>query len=159
MHVCDEILTRRSVYDRIAAFTKVPWWFTGPIHYRESALNLGTYLGNGQLLGHMTTIAPKGRGPFFGPNAFFDGAVDAYRLLHFDKVVDWGIGNALYLAEEWNGEGYHLHGIPSPYVWGGTNIQVPGKYISDGRFAAGVWDIQLGVAAIIKGLYIKVGKL
>jgi lysozyme family protein len=158
--IADRIVANREVYSRVSeAVGKVPWWFIGCLHYRESNLNLETYLGNGQSLNHVTTLRPPGRGPFPGPDGFFHGCVDALKMLHFDKVVDWGIGNALYLAEEFNGEGYHYHGIPSPYVFGGTDVQRPGKYVRDGVFDRSQWDSQLGVAAILKTLYIRLGQL
>jgi hypothetical protein len=51
-----------------------------------------------------------------------------------------------------NGWGYLGYGIPSPYVFGGTNIQKPGKYTSDGHFEW-VTDTQLGTMAIIERLF------
>ena len=43
-------------------------------------------------------------------------------------------------------------GLPSPYVWGGTNIQKPGKYVRDGVLSKKVWDTQPGCAPILKVL-------
>ena len=60
-------------------------------HYRESNFNFDTYLGNGQSLARVTTIVPKGRGPFTGPDAFINGAIDALRLEGFIGANDWGI--------------------------------------------------------------------
>jgi lysozyme family protein len=146
----ERILNLKPLYDKVLG---VPWWFIGVLHYREANLAITAYLGNGQPLNRVTTATPKGRGPFLGPNAFVDGCVDALKMLKYDQVRDWSIGNALYLAEEFNGEGYHLRGLPSPYVWGGTSVQVPGKYDVDGHFVPTLWDKQLGVAAILKGVY------
>jgi len=69
-------LKGRNTYQQIETKTGVPWWFVGLCHYRESHFDFNTYLGNGQALGKITTIVPKGRGPFLGANAFVDGAVD-----------------------------------------------------------------------------------
>ena len=44
---------------------------------------------------------------------------------------------------------YH-NGMPSPYIWGGTSIQRPGKYIRDGVFSSTTWDTQPGVAPIMR---------
>jgi lysozyme family protein len=40
-------------------------------------------------------------------------------------------------------------GLPSPYIWGGTNIQKRGKYVGDGKFSRTAWDTQPGVAPMI----------
>ncbi len=74
------LLNGKSTYQQVESKTGVPWWFVGLCHYRESNYNFNTYLGNGQPLNQPTTIVPKGRGPFTGPNAFVDGPVDALRL-------------------------------------------------------------------------------
>jgi hypothetical protein len=39
--------------------------------------------------------------------------------------------------------------MPSPYIWGGTNQQVRGKYIRDGVFDPEHMDTQLGCAGLI----------
>ena len=70
----------KSIYQQIETITRVPWYFIGLCHDREFGFDLNTYLGNGQPLNRVTTIVPKGRGPFLGPNAFVDGAVDALRI-------------------------------------------------------------------------------
>ena len=70
------MLKGKTTYQQIEAKTNAPWHFVALCHYRESHFDFDTYLGNGQSLGRVTTIVPKGRGPFTGPNAFVDGAVD-----------------------------------------------------------------------------------
>jgi hypothetical protein len=40
--------------------------------------------------------------------------------------------------------------VPSPYLFGATNIQKPGKYIADGVWSARAIDKQIGCAALIK---------
>lgn len=74
------LLKNKGIYQQIEAITHVPYYFIGLCHDRESNFDLNTYLGNGQALDRVTTIVPKGRGPFLGPNAFVDGAVDALRI-------------------------------------------------------------------------------
>lgn len=74
------LLRNKTVYQQIEAITNVPWYFIGLCHDRELGFDLNTYLGNGQPLNRVTTNVPKGRGPFLGPSAFVDGAVDALRI-------------------------------------------------------------------------------
>ncbi|RNJ44982.1 peptidoglycan-binding protein [Mesorhizobium erdmanii] len=151
------ILDGKPIYTQIESRTGVPWWFVGLCHYRESSLNFGTYLGNGQPLGQRTTIVPKGRGPFTGPNAFVDGALDALRLEGFVGASDWGIARTLFRLEGFNGYGYHGKGVNSPYLYGGSTLYGPpeargGKYVRDHVFDPNFVDTQLGTAVILKAL-------
>lgn len=139
----------KATYAAISALTGVPWALLAVIHRREGDGNFGTYLGNGQSLARRTTIVPKGRGPFTGPNAFLKGAVDALKIDGLTSVQDWRLEKQLYYTEIFNGGGYDARGLPSPYVWGGTNIQKPGKYESDGNFNPRVMDMQPGTAPLL----------
>lgn len=127
----------------------VPWVLTAILHERESSGNFDTYLGNGQSLARKTTIVPKGRGPFFGPDAFERGALDAFAIDGLSAVFDWRLEKMLYYTELFNGAGYHMKGLPSAYVWGGTNIQKPGKYVSDGVWDSTFMDTQPGTAPLL----------
>ena len=147
----------KARYLAIEARTGVPWWFIGLCHYRESAFNFETYLGNGQALDRRTTIVPKARGPFTGPDAFADGAVDALRLEGLIGVSDWSAARVLYRLEGFNGYGYHAKGVNSPYLWGGSTAYGPpdargGKFVRDHVFDPNVVDTQLGTAVILKAL-------
>lgn len=147
--IADRIL---KVYDRYTPITQktgVPEWAIGILHYRESNLNFGTYLGNGQSLSRRTTIVPKGRGPFA---SFEEGGVDALKYEGLDKVGNWTAARFLFESEKYNGFGYYMRGVNSPYVWGGTSHQQRGKFTSDGVFNSNVMDTQLGSAAILKAL-------
>ncbi len=127
----------------------VPWYMIALLHLRESNRNFKTYLGNGQPLNRRTTIVPEGRGPF---KTFFDGAMDALAIDGLSAVLDWRLEKVLYYQELFNGAGYHLRGLPSPYIWGGTNQQKPGKYVADHKFSATVVDKQPGCAPILATL-------
>ena len=153
----NRLLHGKSTYQQVESKTGVPWWFVGLCHYRESNFNFDTYLGNGQSLARVTTIVPKGRGPFTGPDAFTNGALDALRLEGFIGANDWAIARTLYRLEGFNGYGYHGKGVNSPYLYGGSNIYGPpeakgGKYVADHVFNPGVVDTQLGTAVILKAL-------
>lgn len=137
-------------YKKLESLTGVPPQVTAIIHERESGANLSTYLGNGQPLNRVTTIVPKGRGPF---DSFVDGGVDAYRL---EKMlgVKWrdahGTPRLSYFVEKMNGFGYRGHGINSPYLYAGSNLYTRGKYTSDGHFDRYHEDTQLGAITIFK---------
>ena len=141
-------IDHKGIYQTIEAKTGVPWAMIAVLHRRESNANFNTYLGNGQPLIHRTTIVPKGRGPFLGATAFIDGAVDALKIDGLADVKDWRpVEKQLFWITGFNGWGYGLK--PSPYVWGGTNIQKPGKYVRDHVFDPRVWDTQPGAAPLL----------
>jgi lysozyme family protein/peptidoglycan hydrolase-like protein with peptidoglycan-binding domain len=151
------LLKNKSTYQEIQRITNVPWYFIGLCHDRESRFDLTTYLGNGQPLNRVTTIVPKGRGPFLGPNAFVDGAVDALRIQGFVGARDWSVARTLFRLEGFNGYGYHSRGVNSPYLWSGSTVYGPpeeraGKFVADGVFDPNKVDPQLGVAVILKEL-------
>jgi lysozyme family protein/peptidoglycan hydrolase-like protein with peptidoglycan-binding domain len=152
-----QLLKNKAIYQKIQSITNVRWWFVGLCHYRESNFNLNTYLGNGQPLDRVTTIVPKGRGPFHGPDAFIDGAVDAFKLEGFVGATDWSIARALFRLEGFNGYGYHSRGVNSPYLWGGSTVYGPpearaGKFVADHVFDPDKVDPQLGTAVVLKEL-------
>lgn len=145
-------IDHKAIYQAISdgSSSKVPWPMIAAIHRRESDGNFSTYLGNGQSLAHRTTEVPENRGPFTGANAFVNGGIDAIKQEGWGSIIDWRLEKQLYYAMLFNGTGYEaLHGIPSPYVWGGTNIQRPGKYIGDHRYNSHVMDPQGGVAPLL----------
>jgi lysozyme family protein len=119
----------------------------GLIHLRESSLNFATYLGNGDPLSRPTTHVPKHRGPF---PTFLAGSIDALKLDHLTDVHDWRLEKDFYYQELFNGTGYDLHGVPSAYIWGGTNIQRPGKFIRDHVWSSTTWDTQPGIAPVLQ---------
>lgn len=146
-------IANKATYLSIEKATGVPWSMIAVIHRREN-ISFKTYLGNGQSLLKRTTIVPKRRGPFKTPavsweKAFFNGAVDALSIEGYAAVKDWRLEKELYHLEQYNGIGYFLHGIPSPYLWGGTNIQVRGKYVRDGVLDLRYWDKQPGCAPLL----------
>lgn len=160
-------LKNKDKYIAVEKATRVPWPLVYVNHVRESDADFNTYLGNGQRLDRRTTIVPEGRGPFCDSlpapfEAFVRGAVDAYAIDGLSAVqqpsdqwvlgTEWGswpIEKMLYYSERFNGWGYYLHGIRSPYVWGGTIMQERGKYVSDGNLDLSVWDTQPGCAPIL----------
>jgi lysozyme family protein len=144
-----QLYVHKARYQAIEAATGVPWHLVAVLHLRESGADFGTYLGNGQSLRRRTTIVPKGRGPF---DTFEAGAIDALKLDGLTSVKDWRLEKELYYCETFNGGGYDARGLPSPYLWGGTSIQRPGKYTSDHGWDGKIWDTQPGCAPILSRL-------
>lgn len=139
-------IDHKAEYFEIEQATGVTWPHVAVLHRRESDSDFSTYLGNGQPLNRVTTIVPKGRGPF---PSFLAGAIDAFAIDGLDKVIDWRLEKILYYCEIFNGLGYENKGLPSPYIWGGTNQQRSGKYVADGVFDPNVMDTQPGCAPIL----------
>lgn len=140
---------KTSHYDHVELATGVPWYVVAAIDMREEDFNHSEYLGNGDPWNKVSVHVPKGRGPF---SSWYDGAIDALKLEGFDQIKHWDIVTALIKLELYNGLGYKKKGIPSPYVWAGTNIQTTGKYVADGSFDASAWDSQPGCAGLLLAL-------
>lgn len=144
-------IAHKAIYQEASRVTGMPWAMIAIIHRREGDSDFNTYLGNGQSLKRKTTIVPKGRGPFLGPKAFIDGCIDSIRQEGWARIADWtSLERALFYCELFNGAGYDAKGLPSPYLWGGTNIQRPGKYIKDHVFSTKAMDSQPGCAPLLQ---------
>lgn len=149
-----KIAANRARYEVVAKATGVPWDVIGVIHYREASGSFEGVLHNGQKIigtGKLTTIVPKGRGPF---STWEEAAKDALVVCppHAAKNKDWSIAGTLDLLERYNGLGYRNKGRPSPYLWAGTDQYVKGKYVADGKYDPEHVDQQLGVAPILMKL-------
>lgn len=142
----------KARYKAVEKLTGVPWWFVAVVHEREASQNWNTQLGQGDPLNKKSTHVPKGRGPFTGPTAWEDAAVDALtKCAPFaSKNTDWSPGGALSMLEKYNGLGYANKGRPSPYIWAGTDQYVSGKYVADGVYDPNKVDTQLGCAGLLK---------
>lgn len=142
------LLANKNRYVNVQNGTGVPWPIIAVIHEREASQSWLANLAQGDPWNRVSIHVPRGRGPF---KSWEDAAHDALvncppRLGAWE---DWSIAGALTALEEYNGEGYFLHGIPSPYVWASTNQYVRGKYIADGHFDPNAIDHQLGCAALL----------
>lgn len=137
--------------DEVSAKTGVPKAFIALSMLRESDLNWGCHLHNGDSLQSRTHNVPAGRPPVGSPP--FDwatSAVDALIYEGYNQITDWGIERVLYCEEQYNGWGYWNMGRPSAYIWSYSDQYVSGKYTSDNHYEAGVVDNQLGVAVVLK---------
>ena len=146
--VAKRLVAAKSRYQAVSAKTGVPWFVIAVIHQRESSQNFSRSLAQGDPWNAVSTHVPKGRGPFSSWEA---AAVDALAVCppYASKWKDWSAGGTMTLLEQYNGLGYANKGIPSPYVWSGTDQYVAGKYIADGVFSATTVDKQLGCAGLI----------
>ena len=146
------IINHKGKYRDVEKATGVPWFFTGPVHYRESTGDFEGVLHNGEKIigtGRKTRLVPAGRGPF---DSWESAAIDAVEYMKLDKVSEWDLARTLYEFERYNGFGYIKQGVNSPYVWAGTSLQQPGKYVRDGVFDKNHIDAQLGCAAMLSSL-------
>lgn len=136
-------------YQAVEKTTGVPWQFTAVTHEREASQRWNTQLGQGDPLNRKSTHVPKGRGPF---TTWEDGAVDALVNCapYAARNKDWSIGGTLAMLEKYNGLGYASKGVPSPYIWAGTDQYVKGKYVADGVYDPNHVDTQLGCAGLLK---------
>ncbi len=57
------------------------------------------------------------------------------------------------LLEQYNGLGYAAKGLPSPYVWSGTDQYRSGKYVSDGVWSSAAISQQIGGMVLLKALH------
>jgi lysozyme family protein len=157
---CERLLHDKPVYQRIFEATGVPAAGLMALAEREMGGNLNCYLGNGQRLTKRTTIVPINRGPFPDTEeGFIAGALDALHLDGLDQVArmpgGWTLPRFAYESEKWNGWGYRAPRIriPSPYPFGGTTVQKPGKFIRDHVYSPTLMDPQLGTIAIVEKLF------
>lgn len=151
----------KARYVAIASAAGVPWFVIAVIHERESGQDFDTQLGQGDPLDEVSEHDPAGRGPFLShpsdpplQDAFYRGALDALIdcAPHAARWKDWTAGGTMTLLEEYNGLGYAAMGVPSAYVWSGTDQYVSGKYIADHVYRAGVIDVQEGCAPILAAM-------
>jgi lysozyme family protein len=107
-------------YQAVEKAAGVPWYMIAAIHERESSQSWKSSLAQGEPWDRVSSHVPRGRGPFRSWEA---AAIDALALDGLTKVIDWRLEKIFYYLELYNGWGYHAHGVPSPYLFGATNIQ------------------------------------
>jgi lysozyme family protein len=139
--------TAKVRYQTVEKETGVPWFFIAVVHEREASQNWNTQLGQGDPLNRVSVHVPKGEGPFKTWEAGAVVAMHDYPCA--DRNKDWTVGPFLTLLEQYNGLGYFERGIPSPYVWSGTDQYHSGKFTRDGEFSAHTVDVQDGCAGLL----------
>ncbi|MBV8252584.1 MAG: hypothetical protein JO154_08250 [Chitinophaga sp.] len=132
---------------------RIPWYFIACVHYLECGFSFSKHLHNGDPLTGYTVQVPANR-PQVGhkpPFTFEESAVDALKLMGFDKVSSWKLPFILRKLEAYNGFGYFkFHSMNSPYLWSYSNQYTKGKYVKDGKFDSEAVSAQCGSAVILK---------
>ncbi len=154
-------MANKEKYEEVAEKTGLAPEAIAAIHWRESSGNFNTYLHNGQPLGQVTTIVPKGI--YF--EDWTEAAIDAIKGQNDDAFWMYAsdgsntdisstgkLSDILVFTERYNGYGMRNKGLPSSYVWSGTTTYQGGRYAGDGDFRANENDDQLGTAIMIKTL-------
>lgn len=146
--VAKRLVSAKAVYQRIETQTGVPWYIIAVIHEREAAQDFHKSIAQGDPWDKTSTHVPAGRGPF---TSFEEAAYDAlvHCAPHAAANKDWSAGGALTLLERYNGTGYASKGLPSPYIWSGTDQYKSGKYVADHVFDPNKVDEQLGCAGLL----------
>lgn len=150
-NIAVQLFKTKKRYQDVESETGVPWPIIAVIHERESSQNFTTQLGQGDPLNRVSVHVPAGRGPF---DAWEDGAYDALVNCapYLARRKDWSLSAALTALETYNGIGYAAKGVPSPYLWSGTDQYRSGKYVADGVYDPNKIDAQLGCAALLMSL-------
>jgi lysozyme family protein len=142
-------------------YQPVPWWFIAVVSEREygGPPRWDRQLGQGDPLRAASIHEPAGRGPFPDHPGDATPGNDAWTRCCLDALIecapyaakwtDWSPGGALTLWEEYNGLGYAARGVPSAYVWSGTDQYFSGKYVADHVYRASAVDVQEGCAPIL----------
>jgi len=149
--VANRLLAAKARYQAVSTKTGVPWWVIAVIHERECSQSWLRSIAQGDPWNEVSIHVPKGRGPFASWEA---AAIDAVTNCppHAARWQDRSAGGALTLLEQYNGLGYANRGLPSPYIWSGTDQYAKGKYVADGVFRSDVEDRQLGCAGLLVAL-------
>jgi lysozyme family protein len=151
--VVARITKHRPRYEAVSRTTKVPWTVIAAIHNLECSGRFDCHLHNGDPLRRRTVNVPAGR-PRNGraPFTWEASATDALEYDGFTSWTDWSIGGTLYKLEGYNGMGYRKRGIPTPYLWSGSQHYTRGKYVADGRFDPSAVSSQVGAAVLLAQL-------
>lgn len=147
------ILQNRARYEAAEATSGIKWYMVALLHALESSLRFDRHLHNGDPLSARTMNVPASR-PTTGqpPYTWEVSAADALAFL-FPEGARSGlasVGGILYAFERINGLGYRSRNVPSPYVWGCTNVYAKGKFVSNGVFDPEAVCATCGAAAILK---------
>ncbi len=153
--IAQKIVANQGRYASAVAGTSVPWWFVAVVHAMECSLRFDQHLHNGDSLSARTVRIPKGRPPAGAPPfSWEESARDSIAYEKLDKVTDWSLASVLYHWHRYNGinNEYKRRGIPTPYLWSGSQHYRKGKYVADHQFDPNEVSSQAGAAVILKAL-------
>jgi len=148
-------------YRRVSRKTGLPPQLIAALHYMESGGRFNTYMHNGDPLRDRsgrsipTTHVPRGK--LFG--TWEESAIDALNSQGHKRALGLSsstkdMAKMMAFGEYYNGLGYRLpsKNIVSPYVYGGTNLEMKGKYVADGKWDPNASTKQLGVGSMLLSL-------
>jgi lysozyme family protein len=153
--IAQKIVANQGRYAGAVTGTPVPWWFVAVVHAMECSLRFDQHLHNGDPLTGRTVRVPAGRPPTGGPGfTWEESARDALFQQRLDKITDWTLSNVLFNWHRYNGinNEYKRRGIPTPYLWSGSQHYRKGKYVADGVFNAEAVSQQVGAAVLLRAL-------
>jgi len=158
--IAQRIVDARQHYEPVSGMTGVPWHVIGIIHMMECGGSFRGHLHNGDSLQARTHQVPAGR-PRTGnpPFTWEESACDALRYDGLDKVADWAPERIAWCLERFNGMGYRNKGVPSAYLWSGSNQYSRGKYIRDGVWSSTAVSEQIGGMVLYKEMLALVPEL
>ena len=67
-------------------------------------------------------------------------------------LTDWSLASMLVRWEQYNGMGYRLRGLASPYLWSFSNLYTGGLFVADHVFDSDAKSQQCGAAVLLKRL-------
>ncbi len=125
-----QIKANQGRYELVSSKTNLPWQVVAVLHAMESTLDFNANLLNGEPYSRKTEYVPKGRGPWANwEDAAVEGIQEiAQRRLASKLELDKPEVIACVL-ELYNGAGYIKKGMPSPYLWSGTQHYEKGKFV------------------------------
>ena len=131
----------------------IPWQFIAVIHSLECGCDFKLHLHNGDPLTARTVQVPAGR-PLTGqpPFTWETSAEDALRMKGYVGLTDWSLASMLFRWEQYNGMGYRLRGLASPYLWSFSNLYTGGLFVADHVFDSDAKSQQCGAAVLLKRL-------
>ncbi|WP_105435811.1 CHAP domain-containing protein [Neorhizobium tomejilense] len=151
--IVTKLVKYQSRYAAAVAGTAIPWWFVAVIHSMEAGMNFNRHLHNGDPLTSRTVREPKNLPVVPEPPYSWEvSAADALRYERLEQVTDWSLPSVLYHWHRYNGivNEYKRRGIPTPYLWSGSQHYVKGKYVRDHEFDPNEPSDQVGAAVLLR---------
>jgi lysozyme family protein len=143
----------KARYETVSQKTGFPPDFIAAVYWREHPRDFNGMMSNGASLNKKSTIAPYD-GPY---SSWEESALAALgnssrqaqlKKAGLDKDPN-DLAALATLAEKWNGVGYSNKGLPSPYLFSGTDVYSKGKYVADGVYDPNTVDKQIGVVPLL----------
>jgi len=161
VEIADQIKRNQFRYKAAVSGTPVPWYVLALIHQMEADGDFRKQVVNGEPFDRTTRLYPKGKGPWTTWESAALWALQKSEDFQLFNKTEWPRWKTLYRLECYNGVGYQNKGLPSPYLWAGSNHGAGvGKFVerlgSDGEYHATydptLMSNQIGAALIYKVL-------